>query len=160
MMLLKSKNEIMSERAQSGYYDDDADWNRILYAKYAEYVIATITNGLELPSVGYDVIAGQNKFTDEDARVEVKSTYMIQRGKSLRISNLVSKQGRCDYIAIVNMSDENNHQISIIPAAVFFRCSKFNSEGEEFIWSASMNRTDQINVTNTNLVREYLIDYK
>lgn len=159
-MLLKSKNEIMSERTRTGYYDQDRDLNNILYAKYAEYVIATITNGLEIPSRGYDVIAGKNKYTDEDARVEVKSTYMIQRLTCLRIGNIKSKKGKCDYIAIVNMSDDDNHQISIIPADVFFKRAQRISDGDEFIWSASMNQTDKIKVNNTDLVREYLIDYK
>ena len=134
-------------RDQANYYIDNNDEDnmsknddiiRHMIAANGERIIRTMTNGSIRHGPGYDVI-GEGGET-----YEVKSTASAKTG-DFSVGGLLTKKGKCDYIAIVDML---NGRVSIIPAKIFFKRAKLiNAHGGSFRWK---NTTGPVNFDTTN----------
>jgi len=109
---------------------------------YAEYV-----KGKAINAIGYDAICKENY------KHEIKFTNSMLRNKTLRIANLSSKDGKCDFIAII---DGLRNLTSIIPTKVFFKRANILSSGSkgEFYWDAEYSGRQK---NNTELFLEYVL---
>jgi hypothetical protein len=99
--------------------------------------------------IGYDYI------DPKYGRVEVKSTFKVQKDKTLRIASLLTKENRCDYFQIYDLY---NGRAFRIPHDIMFKGEMWLYEGyNELRWSASYNKTDSVQERNTKIMQEYEI---
>jgi|TARA_B100000959_G_scaffold34553_1_gene32825 hypothetical protein len=134
-------------RDQANYYiannDEDNmskndDIIRHMIAANGERIVRTMTNGSIRHGPGYDVIGDSNE------TYEVKSTASAKTG-DFSVGGLLTKKGKCDYIAIVDML---NGRVSIIPAKIFFKRAKLvDVHGGSFRWK---NTTGPVNFNTIN----------
>jgi len=149
-------------RDQANYYILNNDENnmsknddiiRHMIAANGERIIRTMTNGSIRHGPGYDVI-GANGET-----YEVKATASAKTG-DFSVGGLLTKKGKCDYIAIVDML---NGRVSIIPAKIFFKRAKLvNAHGGSFRWKNEYEsfNPNTMNGYNAGLFAEYEVKSK
>jgi hypothetical protein len=134
-----------------------------------ERIIAQLVNG-KVVYRKFDVLSidgaklSNGIIIREGDRLEVKTAIYQSQGKIVAYS-LDSKQGECDFVALIDMTNgHKNIRISIIPHDIFFNEGDFNqSKGKEkdrFGWSGSYNRNDNIVRINTELFKSYEIKYE
>ena len=109
---------------------------------YAEYV-----KGKAINATGYDAICKENY------KHEIKFTDSLLKNKTLRIGNLASKKGKCDFIVII---DGINNLTSIIPTKVFFKRANILTSGSkgEFFWDSEYSGRQK---NNTKLFLDYVV---
>jgi hypothetical protein len=149
-------------RDQANYYILNNDENnmsknddiiRHMIAANGERIIRNMTNGSIRHGPGYDVI-GANGET-----YEVKATASAKTG-DFSVGGLLTKKGKCDYIAIVDML---NGRVSIIPAKIFFKRAKLvNAHGGSFRWKNEYEsfNPNTMNGYNAGLFAEYEVKSK
>ena len=93
---------------------------------------------------GYDQVDKRGK------RIETKYTCYVTPSKTLRVNSLYNKRGKCDFVKII---DGVNNRTFVIPANIIFNHGLFY--GNEFRWSSTYNKYDNIQVFNTQLLLEY-----
>jgi hypothetical protein len=114
---------------------------------YAEY-----TGGVVMNATGYDILI------DDEIRDEIKSTMSILRNGNMRIGGLSHKEGKCDYIVIIDLIHNRTFRI---PADIFFSeadqtiSTTKTSTSHEFYWSGSYNKNDNLKPENTNFLLKY-----
>jgi hypothetical protein len=96
---------------------------------------------------------GSDEINQDGKLVETKITKSINL-KKFEIGNIISKRGKCDIIRIVDLI---NYRIFEIPHDEFFKYAKFNIRGktrrsDSLLWSASYNKSDRIEIGNTQLL--------
>jgi len=117
-----------------------------------EELYAIYTNGIVKNAVGFD-IQRPNNILDE-----LKYTGSIQGKSVLRVGGLTNKEGKSDYIVII---DGVNNRTFRIPTHIFFafadlKTSKTStSTTTEFHWSVSYNKNDNVKRENTKLLLQY-----
>ena len=147
-------------RDQAAYYINNNDEHnmsknddiiRHMISANGERIIRNMTNGSIRHGPGYDVI-GEGGET-----YEVKATASAKTG-DFSVGGLSSKEGKCDYIAIVDML---NGRVSIIPSKIFFKRARLNTKqyGGSFRWKNTTGPVnfDTINGYNAALFAEYEI---
>lgn len=125
-----------------------------------EYIIANLVNG-QVVLREFDVLVLEDSLLSNGItlrvgdRIEVK-TAVIQSNGSCIAYSLSGKEEHCDFVALVDMSrQEDDIRMSIIPSDVFFTYGEFNGNKERFGWSGSYNKTDRIRTSNTAMFLEY-----
>ena len=130
--ILKKQNKLISDTIEE------------LYAIY--------TNGIVKNAVGFD-IQRPNNILDE-----LKYTGSIQGKSGLRVGGLTNKEGKSDYIVII---DGVNNRTFRIPTHIFFAFAELTisktstSTTTEFHWSVSYNKNDNVKRENTKLLLQY-----
>ena len=176
MTISVEKYRWLSEQQHKAILESDKVNNEIaksLAGNEGERIIARLLNGHIVHDV-YDVLAGAITNTETKLSngliikpgkyIEVKTAVLQTDGRIIAYS-LDSKQGKCHYVALVDMTNEiDNIRISIIPEPEFFSEGEFNRSGdklkERFSWSGSYNETDDIRPVNTDLFKSYEVKYE
>jgi hypothetical protein len=130
-----------------------------------EALVASISAGKVVHASGHDVecvkartLANGIKLKAGD-RIEVKTQIQATNGQCFAYS-LSSKEGKCDYIALVDMTTNPlKPRISIIPTQELFDTAHMLNNKERMGWSQSYNKTDNKCVENTNLFLKYEVVY-
>lgn len=120
----------------------------IVRAKIVELISADEDGDDFVDGVGYDQI---NSTTN--IRTETKYTCSPQQKNKLRIASVHQKYGNFDFIKIV---DGVNNRKFVIPHDTFFNRIKITNDKNGCIWwSLSYNKTDNIEINNTQLLLEH-----
>jgi len=113
-------------------------------ALIVEVKVADDANNVFVNKAGHDEV-GKN------GRIETKFTNYIKPTGELRINSAgVNKYGGFDFMRII---DGVNKRIFEIPHDVYYERGNFY--GNEFLWSASYNKTDFKQLRNTKLLLDY-----
>lgn len=142
------------DMCRKGPMPAETDLIRSLIGAMGEAAVVELTEG-DIVNKGFDVFARKNY----DGRVEVK-TASKPTGGMLGAWSIKCKRGKCEYFALVDMSDLNSEpRISMIPHDVMFEyLDKPNSRGstpDYFKWSLSYNTTDNLCVDATQIFLKY-----
>lgn len=142
------------DMCRQGILPAETDLIRSLIGAMGEAEVVKLTDG-EITNKNFDVY-GRKKYV---GGIEVKTAHVPTAG-TLGAWSLMCKRGKCDYFAIVDMSNLNiNPRISMIPHDAMFKYldtpNKRGNTPDYFKWSLSYNVTDKKCVEATRIFLEY-----